>query len=202
MSPLFPPTDVRGRQVGDPGRITVVGLSHASPGVDAVGSVVVDTLAAGWDVPGGVQLVDAGSPGVDLKSLLAESDAAIVVDAVPDEGRPGTIRCYDRAMLAERPAKAWSSARTPGLADTLLTLEDRGVGPSRLLLVGVTHGENGAGPGLTPPLRAAVNEMVDTVLDALGALGRPPRRKRPDRDPEAVSAAALEPVGAGTAGPG
>jgi len=184
MSPLFPPTETSSRDAVVPGRVTVLGLGNVLTGDDAVGPTVIRTLAAGWDMPDGVELVDAGTPGMDLASLLADSAATIVVDSVLGDADAGTIRCYDRQMLVGRPLQPRTNPHAPGLAETLLSLELQGLGPSRVLLVGVIPDRVEIGVGLSPALELAVEELVEVVVEALGSLGRPPRRKSPAEEPD------------------
>lgn len=202
MSPLFPPTETSHRDVTPPGRVTVLGLGNVLTGDDAVGPTVVRTLEAGWEVPEGVDLVDAGTPGMDLASLLADSDAAIVVDSVLGDAAPGTIRCYDRAMLVGRPLQPRTNPHAPGLAETLLSLELQNLGPSRVLLVGVIPDRIEIGVGLSPSLEAVVDELVETVVDALGALGLPPRRRHSADEPDLWWMQSPALAGQGAGGPG
>lgn len=167
-----------------PARIIVLGLGNVLTGDDAVGPTVVRTLAAGWTVPGTVELVDAGTPGMDLASLLAEVDAAIVVDSVLGDAAPGTVRLYDRETLVGRPLQPRTSPHAPGLAETLLALEFQDLGPSRVLLVGVIPDRVEIGVGLSPAVEAAVPRLVQAVAEGLAGWGvdaRPrPRPREPD----------------------
>lgn len=202
MSPLFPPTETSRREVAPPGRVTVVGLGNVLTGDDAVGPTVIRTLDARWTVPEGVELVDAGTPGMDLASMLADTDAAIIVDSILGDAEPGTIRCYDRRMLVDRPLQPRTNPHAPGLAETLLSLELQGLGPSRVLLVGVIPDRVEIGVGLSESLRSVVDELVQTVVDALGALGRPPRPRHPAGEPDLWWMQSPALAGQGAAEPG
>jgi hydrogenase maturation protease len=71
--------------------ILIAGIGNIFLGDDAFGSEVARRLAA-RNLPSGVQVVDFGIRGLDLVyALLNPHDAAILVDAMPRGGEPGTL---------------------------------------------------------------------------------------------------------------
>ena len=128
-------------------------------------------------MPHQVELVDAGTPGMDLASLLADVDAAIVVDSVMGDDPPGTVKLYDRESLVSRPLQPRTNPHAPGLPETLLSLELLDLGPARVLLVGVIPQQVEVGVGLSPALSAAVPALVAAVTAELEGMGLAPRRR-------------------------
>ncbi len=156
------------------GSITVVGLGNVLVGDDALGPTVVLTLAAGYELDGRVQLLDLGTPGLDLVPHIAGSEALVVVDTVRAAGAPGEVRLYRRSQLLAASPPQRVSGHDPGLKDTLLTLDLHGSGPAEVLLVGVIPAAVEPGIGLSPEVREAVPAAVRAVVEELARLGCPP----------------------------
>jgi len=157
--------------------IAVVGLGNVLIGDDALGPTVVQTLAAAYEVEPNVQVLDLGTPGLDLVPHISGADALIVVDTVRAAGDPGTVRQYRKEqLLATAPAQR-VAGHDPGLKDTLLTLDLHGHGPVDVLLVGVIPQSVETRVGLTPAVRAAVPEALQAVLSELARLGAPARAR-------------------------
>lgn len=167
---------------GDPGRvapagITVLGLGNVLLGDDSFGPHVIATLQARYEFPGGVELVDAGTPGHELSVYLDGRDALIVVDAVRAQGQAGEIRLFRGEDVVARPPSIVTSPHEPGLRDALLKLSFGGRAPADLLLVGVIPLQFELGAGLSEPVERAVPEAESAVLAALAARGVSVREK-------------------------
>lgn len=165
-------------------RVVVVGLGNVLTGDDAAGPTAVRVLDAEYEMPPQVEVVDAGTPGMDLASLLADADAAVVVDSVKGDEPPGTVKLYDRAALVARPLQPRTNPHAPGLVETLLSLDFLGLGPARVLLVGVVPGPVEVGVGLSPALSAAVPALVAAVTAELEGMGLPPLRREDPAPPD------------------
>jgi hydrogenase maturation protease len=139
----------------------VIGVGNPYRRDDGVGPAVIEHLRQ--RAPAAVRLEESDGEPSQLLELWAGADLAIVVDAVrAAEGRPGRIhrRLIDRALPAGRPA---SSHRIDfGDAVALASAVDRM--PGTLALYGIEVVDTSFGPGLTPPVEAAVAEVVDAIL--------------------------------------
>jgi hydrogenase maturation protease len=157
--------------------VTVLGIGNVLMGDDALGPFVVKRLEAEWEPLDGLQLVDAGTPGLDLTAYLAGLDAVVVVDVVKAAGAPGEIRLYGKAELVERPPILALSPHEPGLREAILNADFIGVSPASVRLVGVIPERVDYGLGLSAPVRAALPGVIDRVRDELAALGLSPRTR-------------------------
>jgi hydrogenase maturation protease len=166
-------------------RVVVLGIGNVLMGDDAVGPHVVKVLEAGWEFPPEVQVVEAGTPGLDLTVFLHEVEAAVVVDAVHAQGaRPGEIRRYGREVLLARSPVLALSPHEPGLREALLTMEFTGGGPREVRLLGVVPAGVETGTGLSEVVRATVPGLVEAVVAELTSLGAPPRRRERPSEPD------------------
>jgi hydrogenase maturation protease len=157
--------------------IAVVGLGNVLIGDDALGPTVVQTLAAQYDVDPCVQLLDLGTPGLDLLPHVSGIDALIVVDTVRVSGSPGEVRVYRKEQLLAKALPQRVAGHDPGLKDTLLTLELTGSCPRDVLLVGVIPESVQTRIGLMPSVRAAVPTAMEAVLAEMKRLGCPGRAR-------------------------
>lgn len=164
-------------------RIAVFGIGNVLTGDDAVGPYVVKVLEAGWELPG-VEVVDAGTPGLDLTAYFAGLDAAVLVDAVKARAAPGELRTYSREDLVKRSPVLAVSPHEPGLREAVMNAEFMGVCPAAVRLVGVVAERTDLGCALSPSVQAAIPAAVEQVLSELRALGVAPRPRDPPAEPD------------------
>ena len=156
-------------------RVLVAGVGNVFLGDDAFGVEVVRELAR-RPQPAGVRVADFGIRGLDLTyALLDGYEAAVLVDATPLGGRPGTLYVLEVEPPGE-PATAdlaggghdLDPARVLRLAATL------GSPVRRVRVVGCEPGPPGdieeLAAGLSEPVRAAVGEAVVLVESLVGDL--------------------------------
>lgn len=164
--------------------IAVIGMGNVLLGDDGVGPCVIGMLARHWEFPDSVELIDAGTPGLDLAGLLCGREAVIFVDTVAATAAPGEVRLYrdhelERALLL-RPRV---SPHEPALAEALAIAGLACGGPSRVLLIGVVPQSVEVSVGLSPSASAAAEVAADAVLAALWNWEVPVRRRTTRRKP-------------------
>jgi hydrogenase maturation protease len=144
-------------------RVLVAGIGNVFHSDDGFGSEVAGRLAAlRW--PDGVRVVDYGIRGLHLAyDLLEPWDALVMIDALPDRGRVGSVVVlgigpHDVEESGHVDAHGMDPATVLGSLSAL-----GGRMPPRTLLVGCQVAETGDGMGLTPPVEAAVDEAVRAV---------------------------------------
>ncbi len=165
-------------------RTAVLGMGNLLLGDDGVGPFLVRSLLGSHSFPPGVAVCDAGTPGFDLVPLIADFEALIVADTIRAPGSPGEVWTFrEREILGRPPATRWNP-HEPVLREALLLARLQGLGPHRVLLVGVVPSQMDLGIGLSPPVRAAVPRMKEEILKELHALGFEPRARSPAVEPE------------------
>ena len=165
-------------------RIAVIGIGNVLTGDDALGPWVVRAFEAQWQVPEDVEVIDAGTPGLDLTAYLMGLEAVVVVDVVKSKGQPGELRLYDKAGILNRGPIVAMSPHEPGLRESILHAELQGVSPPVIRLVGVIPGSVEYGLGLTPEVQAAVPKAIEQVKVELEALGVAVTRRDPPAQPD------------------
>ncbi len=153
-------------------------------GDDGVGPYVVRLLEARYRAPDGVEIADVGTPGLDLTPYLSGAAAVLVVDTVAADAEPGAVRTYRRDALLAAPPLPRTSPHEPGLREALLATELTDSSPAEVLLVGVVPGRTDTGTGLSPPVRAAAERLIEIVVAELERLGRPLVPREPPLEPD------------------
>jgi len=161
--------------------VRVLGLGNVLMGDDALGPWVIHHLEATYVFPPEVDVIDVGTPGLDLIPYIAGPSGIILVDAVNLTGAaPGTIRVYDRDQLVKFAPKPRLSPHDPGVTEAILAVEMAGEPPAFVTLVGVVPGSIVTGVGMTAPLQDAVAAAAETIVGELVARGLDVRRRAPE----------------------
>lgn len=141
---------------------------------DGFGPYVARVLEAFYEFPEDVDVVDVGTPGLDLTPYLLNTDAVIFIDTVTSDGAPGEMRVYDRAEILKYPPQARTGPHDPALKEALLTVDAAGSGPAVVKLIGVIPEWVATGVRLSPAVSAAVTTVVRRVVDELDRLAVSP----------------------------
>jgi hydrogenase maturation protease len=153
-------------------RTLVAGLGNIFFGDDAFGSEVARRLlTANEPLPQGVKVTDFGIRGIHLAyELLDGYDTAILVDATPQGGEPGTVYVIEPDLDS---LESESGLAEAGIADAhgmdpisvLALLRSLGGEVRRLLVVGCEPADTDEHMGLSDPVAAAVDEAVRVIRD-------------------------------------
>ncbi len=161
-----------------PTKILIAGIGNIFLGDDAFGSEVARRMAS-RALPEGVRVTDFGIRGIDLTyALIDDFDAAILVDATPRGGTPGTlyvIECEPKeSALDTSAAHPVIDAHSMDPVKVLRLASAIGKTPQRILVVGCEPATLGTDDdpamGLSEPVEAAVGEailLIQSVVDRL-----------------------------------
>jgi hydrogenase maturation protease len=153
-------------------RVLIAGIGNVFLGDDGFGVAVVDRLSRA-ELPAWVRVADYGIRGMDLAYELADYELAILVDAVPRGGPPGTVYMIEAALENLEP-----TLDTHGMdpVKVLSLAQELGQVPARVVVVGaepqrvISPDADQVVVELSEPVRAAVDEAVraiESVLDEL-----------------------------------
>lgn len=162
-------------------KIAVLGIGNVLIGDDAFGPYAVNSFAAAYDVHPDVDVLDVGTPGLDLVPHLVGYDTVIIVDTVRSDGEAGDLRFYTKADILKYAPKPRLNPHDPGLKDTLLMLDLIGSGPREVYLIGTIPSEVKTGTGLSPMVQKTIAPAVVAIAEKLTRLGyRPIPKQQPD----------------------
>jgi hydrogenase maturation protease len=147
------------------GRRLVAGVGHPDRGDDAIGPMVARRLRA--RVPDGVEVLEVAGEATRLLELMAEADAAYLVDAAVSGAPAGTISRLDPiATPLPRNLLALSSHGL-GLVEAVELARALGSLPRRLVIYAIEGAEFAPGAPLTPAVAAAAVEVEARLLSEI-----------------------------------
>jgi len=154
-------------------RIVVLGVGNELRSDDAVGVLVARRLAS-LDLGEGVEVMEGHTGGLNLLFDIEDADWAIVVDAVDMGSQPGQVEVFEAAEADVRVVERTASLHHVALADVLQLAEMTGV-DTRVTLVGIQPQLTLPGEGLSEPVAAKLDEVVELVRGMVeDALESPP----------------------------
>jgi len=148
-------------------KVLVAGVGNIFLGDDGFGVEVARRLAK-LDLPDGVAVGDYGISGMHLAYDLADGvETAILVDAMPRGGEPGTVYVVEPERRAADVPVIDGHGMQPDVVLGLLKTLGADVG--RVLIVGCEPATAEPGMELSAPVAAAVDDAVRIVLKLIEA---------------------------------
>jgi hydrogenase maturation protease len=143
----------------------VIGLGNVFLGDDAFGPLCVEVFRCEYEYGANVEVLDLGTPGLDLGPYLCNRELVIVVDAVQTNAPPGTLSILAEADFVSRRAELRITGHDPGLWQCLAHLRLAGIAPREVIILGV----NPRSFGLPA---AAGDAMLNSASEAGAVLAR------------------------------
>ncbi len=100
-------------------RVCVIGLGNVLMGDDGFGPLAVERFRCEYECGPNVEILDLGTPGLDLAPYLYGTDLVVIADAVQADEKPGTLSIYCEADLLAHRAQLRLTAprsRTSGIS--------------------------------------------------------------------------------------
>jgi hydrogenase maturation protease len=152
-------------------KILIGGIGCVLLGDDGVGPYVARLLAAHYEFEQGVEVLDLGTPALDLIDHFSSNEAVILIDSIKVEAEPGAVLLYRKEDIMRQSPSVRMDPHSPALVDAMLSAEMFGVAAKDILLVGIKAETFDSGCTLSEPVKAAVEEAVGEVLNELDRLG-------------------------------
>jgi hydrogenase maturation protease len=155
-----------------PETVLIIGVGNPLARDEGVGIRAVERLRE-RTLPPGVQVLDAGTDLLSALPAMGEADRVVLLDAVRAGGRPGAIYRLTRDDLLARSTNEpeWRSAHDLSVVSALRLAESTGQAMPPMVVFGVEPAEVALGEGLTPPVEAALDTLVEKVLAEVNASG-------------------------------
>ncbi len=145
-------------------RIRILGCGNPLVADDGVGVEAARRLAS-RGVPPGVELIEAGTPGLGLLEMIAGADKAVIIDAVISGSAPGTIHRFTGDQLPKREFIPFS-LHGFNLVDALefgRKVQPESL-PREIVIIGVEAGDTAFGAGLSPAVEQALPRVIDAAM--------------------------------------
>jgi hydrogenase maturation protease len=152
-------------------KTVVLGLGNILHADDGAGPQAIGRLRTDPRVPADVSLVEGGTLGLELLAYVWDCARLIVIDAVDVAEPPGTVVRMSGEELSSLPGK--SSVHQLGVSDLLVALRMLAERQPRVVLLGVQPGSTDWNHGLSPPVAATMNSLVEAIIRELDAQPEP-----------------------------
>ena len=154
--------------------ILIAGVGNAWLRDDGFGSAVARRLTES-ELPAGVEVMDAGTGGLDLAyEVMRGYDALVIVDVSKQDGTPGTLYVMEPDEASVAGAIEDGDTINPHGMDpqtVLRFLKAAGAWPGRVVVIACEPANvEEMGWGLSEPVTAAVDRAIELVLETLEEL--------------------------------
>ena len=151
--------------------ILIAGVGNAWLRDDGFGGEVARRLVE-RELPAGVEVMDAGTGGLDLAyEVMRGYDALVIVDVSRQDGEPGTLYVMEPDEASVAGSIEDGDVINPHAMDpqtVLRFVKSAGAWPGRVVVIACepTSVEE-VGWGLSDPVRSAVDRAVDLVIETV-----------------------------------
>ena len=164
-------------------KVLIGGIGNVLLGDDGVGPYAVRILESMYDFEAGVEIIDLGTPALDLTHQIVGLKALILVDSVASDDPAGTLALFTKEdILRDTPAERLDP-HSPALAECLMTASMLGAMPQNVLLVGIAGKCYEPGHPLSAAVRQSVGPAIEAVLQELQRLGFKYQKKASPDEP-------------------
>jgi hydrogenase maturation protease len=147
--------------------VSIIGLGNVFLGDDGFGPLVIETFRCAYECGKNVEVMDLGTPGLDLAPYLYGKDLVLIVDAVHAAAPPGTISFFREEDFVSSRAKLRITGHDPGLWESLAHLRLAGHAPSELIVLGVTPEACIFAEGISERVLHIASEASATIAELL-----------------------------------
>jgi len=151
-------------------RTIVLALGNPLRGDDGIGAAVINALEVSPRLPQGVDLIDGGTPGLEISLLLQGYHRVIIIDTAEMGLPPGTWAQFvlnDNAILKPNDMYQQISVHSAGLAEALALGQSLSLLPNEITIFGIQPSIIGWSSGLSNPVQEAIPAVCSAILEKL-----------------------------------
>jgi len=164
---------MKGTDTGGNCSTSVIGLGSVFLGDDGFGPLAVETFRCQFACGPEVEVLDLGTPGLDLAPYLYNRKLVVIVDAVHSNLPAGTVSISCEDDFTSNHAWIRITGHDPGLWDTLTHLSLADCGPSELIVIGADPESCAFGDGPSEAMLSLASEAAESIAHLLTQRGIP-----------------------------
>lgn len=158
-------------------RIIVLGVGNILFSDEGFGIRVVEKLQELYEFPENVSLVDGGVLGLNLLGVISEADHLLVVDAVRNNDRPGSLYRLEGEAIPNR-VRAKNSLHQVDFLEALTMCQALDKVPETVILGVEPEDIETLSIELTATTQTRVDSMIEMILEELDRLGTSYQKRR------------------------
>lgn len=147
------------------------GVGNVLLGDDGVGPFVLRQLESRFEFSEDVELIDLGTPALDLTHQIVGLRSLILIDSVASDDPPGTVLLYRKDDILRIAPAERLDPHSPALSECLMTADMLGSSPEHVLLVGIVGERYEPGMPLSESVKNAIECAIVEILNELQTLG-------------------------------
>jgi len=151
------------------GRIIVAGLGNPLMADEGIGCRLVERLEREADRFPAVRFVDVGTGGVRLLHLLADAEAAILIDCAMMGAEPGAIRRFTPDQVQSVKTLVHQSLHEADILGIIRMAEQLGRCPRRIVIFGIQPQKIACDRQLSPTLARSVDLYLGLIRQEIGS---------------------------------
>lgn len=151
--------------------VSVLGIGNVLLGDDGFGPLVVEMFHCQYECGSSVEVLDLGTPGLDIAPYLYDRDLVILIDAVHTGTVPGTLCLFPSEELMHHRRQLHMTGHDPGIQESIAHLRLAGHAPSELIVVGAEPQWCEFGEGISPSVLIAASAAIVIIAGLLKERG-------------------------------
>lgn len=149
------------------GRTLILGVGNMLQKDDGIGVFVVNhLLESGIELPGGVDIVDGGTAGLDLIPIMYDYERIIIIDALKVNDAPGSVYRFSPEHLLSSTSQI--SLHEIGISEILKMLKIQGANPEVEIIGIVPEDIETLDISISPAVEESVPKVMDLILESVG----------------------------------
>lgn len=142
----------------------IIGVGNPLMGDDGVGIAAIERLSQRV-LPDGVEVIDGGTGGITLLTLMEGAGRVVLIDAVEMGREPGTVvRFTPDEVVMTGAGETGLSLHETGLAQVFALGAELGSLPDEIVMFGVQPDSVERRLGLSPRVEQALEPLLDEIL--------------------------------------
>jgi len=137
---------------------------------EGFGIRVIEEIQKSYLFPDNVTVVDGGVLGLNLLGVISEADHLIVLDAIRNNGKPGTLYRLDGEAIPER-VRAKNSLHQVDFLEALTMCQALDKAPEAVILGVEPEDIDTMSIELTPVIKNQIGPIIEMVIKELDRLG-------------------------------
>lgn len=150
-------------------KVLILGVGNILLGDEGLGVKAAEYMEGRYDLPAGVDVVDGGTGGPGLTSIIKEYDCVIILDAVSCMKAPSTLYRFSADEMPERAPSA-ATAHEFSVSEMLSMASLEGIEPE-VVIIGMEPETLEPSLHLSAAIKSKVPALVELVIEELGRLG-------------------------------
>jgi hydrogenase maturation protease len=148
-------------------RVSVIALGNILLGDDGFGPCALEMFRCRYECGPEVEILDLGTPGIDLAPYLYGRELVILVDALNAACTPGTLYMCRWAALAPNQTKLRLTGHDPGVSEALTQLGMLDQAPLELVVIGAVPKSCEFNVGISPEVCRTAGTAADHIAGLL-----------------------------------